>query len=81
MANRIFSAIQPTGVPSLGNYLGALRRWAAMQDSVASSRDALFCVANLHSMTNPSLSAAARLANTQQIAVILLACGIDPARR
>jgi tryptophanyl-tRNA synthetase len=44
---RIYSAIQPTGMLTLGNYLGALRRFPALQDD----NDCLFCIANMHSLT------------------------------
>ena len=44
---RIYSAIQPTGMLTLGNYLGALKRFPALQDD----NDCLFCIANMHSLT------------------------------
>ena len=44
---RILSGIQPTGTPTLGNYLGALRNWALLQDSY----DCLYMVADLHALT------------------------------
>ena len=44
---RILSGIQPTGTPTLGNYLGALRNWALLQNSY----DCLYMVADLHALT------------------------------
>ena len=43
----IFSAMQPSGEPTLGNYLGALKNWVSLQDDY----DCIFCVADLHSIT------------------------------
>ena len=42
-----FSAIQPTGTFTLGNYLGALRHWAKLQDDY----NAIFCIADEHALT------------------------------
>ena len=44
---RILSGIQPTGTPTLGNYIGAVRNWAALQDQF----DCLYMVADLHALT------------------------------
>ncbi|MFL6243881.1 MAG: tryptophan--tRNA ligase, partial [Acidimicrobiia bacterium] len=72
---RVFSGIQPTGEMHLGNYLGAVRRWAADQDH----QDAIYCVVDLHAMTVP-YSPAELSARTRQTAVLLMAAGLDPAR-
>jgi tryptophanyl-tRNA synthetase len=72
---RVFSGIQPTGEMHLGNYLGAVRRWAADQDR----QDAIYCVVDLHAMTVP-YSPAKLSARTRQTAVLLMAAGLDPAR-
>ena len=45
---RILSGMQPTGVPHLGNYLGALRQWVAMQDE----DDCFYCIVDLHALIN-----------------------------
>ena len=112
-ARRVFSGIQPTGVPHLGNYLGAIVNWVRLQDhgldsvtagggggtaaptapastsaaaAAAAPRaaapprdDVVFCVVDLHAMTQPydprALHAACRLT-----AASLIACGIDPRR-
>jgi tryptophanyl-tRNA synthetase len=72
---RVFSGIQPSGTPHLGNYLGAIRHWAAEQDVY----DNIFCVVNLHALTVPQDPIELR-ANTYQLAATLLACGLDPKR-
>lgn len=73
MPKRIFSGIQPTGNIHLGNYLGALRNWVALQHEYES----FFCIVNLHAITvpqDPKLLAA----KTRELARIYLAAGIDP---
>ena len=70
---RIFSGIQPSGIPQLGNYLGAVRNWVALQDS----HECLYCVVDLHAITvwqDPKTLAQ----QTRELAASLLACGIDP---
>ncbi|MEX0706232.1 MAG: hypothetical protein WD041_06385, partial [Nitriliruptoraceae bacterium] len=47
---RVFSGIQPSGVLHLGNHLGALVNWVAMQDE----SDCVYCVVDLHAMTSPT---------------------------
>ncbi len=44
---RVFSGIQPSGIPTLGNYLGAIRNWVALQ----AEPDCLWCVVDLHAIT------------------------------
>ena len=73
MTKRIFSGAQPTGNVHLGNYLGALRNWVALQHEYES----FFCIVNLHAITlpqNPQLLAE----KTRDLAKIYLAVGIDP---
>jgi tryptophanyl-tRNA synthetase len=70
---RIFSGAQPTGNLHLGNYLGALRNWVALQHEYES----FFCIVNLHAITarqDPNLLAQ----KTKELAQIYLAVGIDP---
>ena len=72
---RVFSGIQPTGDFHIGNYVGALRNWARMQDEY----DTIYCVVDFHAMTTPYAPeefAAARL----ETAKMVLASGIDPER-
>ena len=51
---RVVSGIQPTGNLHLGNYLGAIRNWAAMQDSLEPGSEALFFLADLHALSQPA---------------------------
>ncbi|KAM6979170.1 LOW QUALITY PROTEIN: tryptophan--tRNA ligase, mitochondrial [Tautogolabrus adspersus] len=73
---RVFSGIQPTGVPHLGNYLGALENWVALQSQYPS---VLYSIVDLHSITQPQDPAQLR-SNILDMAASLLACGIDPER-
>src|ERR1043165_7479040 len=70
---RIFSGAQPTGNVHLGNYLGALRNWVALQHEYES----FFCIVNLHAITLPQ-NPAALAEKTRDLARIYLAVGIDP---
>ena len=70
---RIFSGIQPSGVPTLGNYLGALRNWVSLQRGHA----CIYCVVDLHAITQPH-DPATLAAATREMTASLLACGIDP---
>jgi tryptophanyl-tRNA synthetase len=72
---RILSGIQPSGVPTLGNYLGAIRNWVALQDT----HECLFCVVDLHAITTFQAPAQLR-AQILEMTATLLACGIDPGR-
>ena len=75
---RVFSGIKPSGGLTLGNYLGAIKRWVDMQDT-GGFDDTIFCVVDLHAITvwqDP-----ADLANgTREVAAGMLASGIDPAK-
>lgn len=75
MTMRIFSGIQPTGQLHLGNYLGAIRNWVAMQHQAES----LYCVVNLHAMTT-GFDAPALRGGTRTLTAALVACGIEPER-
>lgn len=70
---RIFSGAQPTGNVHLGNYLGALRNWVALQHDYES----FFCIVNLHAITFPQ-DPKVLAAKTRELARIYLAVGIDP---
>lgn len=48
------SGIQPTGVPHLGNYIGAIQNWTRLQQDA--SKQCIFSVVDLHSLTNPASS-------------------------
>ncbi|NKC34630.1 tryptophan--tRNA ligase [Falsiroseomonas selenitidurans] len=72
---RVFSGIQPSGVPTLGNYLGAIRNWVPMQDT----HESIFCVVDLHAITQwQDPKELAR--QTREMAAALIACGLDPRR-
>lgn len=68
----IFSAIQPSGTITLGNYLGALRNWVKLQDEF----DCIFALADLHTITVRQEPAKFR-ANIYEAYALLLACGIE----
>ena len=73
---RVLSGIQPTADSfHLGNYLGALRQWVALQDSY----DAFYCVVDLHAITVPQEPAELRQ-RTRVAAAQLFAAGLDPDR-
>lgn len=72
---RALSCIQPTGIPTLGNYLGALRNWVNLQEEM----DCAFAVADLHSITVRQEPAKLRRQIYEMFA-LLLALGLDPER-
>jgi tryptophanyl-tRNA synthetase len=71
--NRIFSGVQPTGNLHLGNYLGAIRNWVAMQRDY----DCIFCIVDLHALTVAQKPEDLR-AHTREVAAAYIAAGIDP---
>jgi tryptophanyl-tRNA synthetase len=73
MSKRIFSGAQPTGNLHIGNYLGALRNWVALQHEY----DSIFCVVDLHAITIPQ-DPVKLVAKTREVARIYLAAGVDP---
>jgi tryptophanyl-tRNA synthetase len=75
MKKRIFSGIQPSGIPTLGNYLGAIRNWVALQKQ----HECIYCVVDLHAITTWQ-QPAALCQQTREMTATLLACGIDPDR-
>jgi len=70
---RIFSGAQPTGELHIGNYLGALKNWVALQDEY----EAFYCIVNLHAITLPQDPKVLRQ-KTLDLARIYLAAGVDP---
>jgi len=72
---RVFSGSQPTGALHLGNYLGAIRNYVAMQET----HDCIYCVVDLHAITARQQRAELRR-NTIDVANMFLACGVDPER-
>ncbi len=76
-APRIFSGVQPTGNLHLGNYLGAIKRFAELQ----SDFPCIYCVVDLHAVTQPPSvwgGPEGLTANTREVASAYLAAGIDP---
>ena len=72
-ANRVFSGVQPTGNLHLGNYLGAIRKFVALQES----HDCIYCVVDMHAITvwqDPAELAR----NTREVTAAFIAAGIDP---
>ena len=72
---RIYSAIQPSGMLTLGNYLGALKNWVSLQEKY----DCIYTVADLHAITVRQDTAAFRKRILETYA-LLIAVGIDPER-
>ena len=71
----VFSGMQPTNTLHLGNYLGALKNWVRLQETM----DCLYCVVDMHAITvetDPKALAAA----TREVAAAYVASGVDPAR-
>ncbi|KAK3692693.1 putative tryptophanyl-tRNA synthetase [Podospora appendiculata] len=75
----IFSGIQPTGVPHLGNYLGALKQWKRMQDEADPGTTLLFSIVDLHALTMPRRMGTLAQGKREMLAA-LLAVGLDPQR-
>lgn len=73
MPQRIFSGIQPSGILHLGNYLGAIKNWVALEEK----HEPIFCVVDLHAITVPQKPEELR-EKTLEVAKIYLAAGIDP---
>src|ERR1700733_5328259 len=72
---RVFSGMKPTNGLHLGNYLGALVKFVALQDKY----EALYCVVDLHALTadhDPAMIAG----NTRDVAAAYIASGVDPKR-
>jgi len=72
---RVFSGIQPSGELHIGNWLGAIANWVRLQDR----HECLFCVVDLHAITG-KYEAATLADRTREMAIGLLAAGIDPVR-
>lgn len=69
----IFSGVQPSGLLTIGNYLGAIKNWTTLQDAY----DCLYCVVNLHAITVRQNPADLRR-RTYETLAIYIACGLDP---
>jgi len=74
---RVFSGIQPTGEPHIGNYFGAMRNYVRLGEQ--HGREAIYCIVDLHAPTNPLAYAPATLARlTYEMALANMAVGLDP---
>lgn len=69
----IFSGMQPSGVPHIGNYFGAIKNWAALQDDY----NCLYCIVDLHAITIRQDPETLRK-NTLNALALYIACGLDP---
>ncbi|MDK8842354.1 tryptophan--tRNA ligase, partial [Aerococcus urinae] len=67
---RIFSGVQPSGTPTIGNYVGALKQFVDLQDQF----DTYYCVVNEHAITVPQDPETLRK-NTRSLAALYLALG------
>jgi tryptophanyl-tRNA synthetase len=72
---RVFSGIQPSGEMHIGNWLGAIRSYAALQDANA----CLYCIVDQHAITG-RYDVASLASRTREMAISLLAAGVDPDR-
>lgn len=75
----VFSGIQPTGIPHLGNYVGALRQWAQLQDQEPEDTKLIYSIVDLHAITTPQQPEKLKQWKRESLAA-LLAIGIDPER-
>jgi tryptophanyl-tRNA synthetase len=73
----VFSGIQPTGIPHLGNYLGALKNWVGLQSSLQST--IYYCIVDLHAITVPYDCDILRK-DREEMWYVLHAVGIDMQR-
>ena len=69
----VFSGVQPSGVLTIGNYIGAIRNWVELQDEY----NCYYCVVDQHAITVPQVPKDLRR-NTLDVLALLLAAGIDP---
>ncbi len=72
---RVFSGIQPSGELHIGNYLGAVKNWVALQHE----QESFFCIVNYHAITVAYAPEDLRR-RTREMAISLLASGLDPAK-
>lgn len=75
----VFSGIQPTGIPHLGNYVGALRQWVQLQQTEPAETKLIYSIVDLHAITTPQPPGQLRRWKREALAA-LLAIGIDPDR-
>ena len=73
--DRVFSGVQPSGLPHVGNYLGAFGNYIAMQEAY----EAIYCIVDYHALTSTHDAELIRR-STHEMALGLLALGLDPER-
>ena len=75
----VFSGVQPSGNLHIGNYIGALKQWANIQQSATSNQqlDLFFCIVDLHAITVPQDPKQLR-EKVLEVAALYISCGIDP---
>lgn len=73
MKKIVFSAVQPTGIPTIGNYVGSIKNWVEMQDEY----DCIYSLADLHTLTVKQVPAELRQRSYELLA-LYLAAGVDP---
>ncbi|GBF04193.1 tryptophanyl-tRNA synthetase [Deinococcus aerius] len=74
---RVFSGIQPTGDPHIGNYFGAMKNYVRLGEEYG--KNSIYCVVDLHAPTNPNAYDPRQLAaRTLEMAVANMAAGLDP---
>ena len=72
---KVFSGVQPSGILTIGNYLGAIRHFVRLQETA----ECLFCIVDLHALTVPRDPEALRR-DTRTVANLYMACGLRPER-
>ena len=70
---RVFSGVQPSGDPQLGNYIGAFKQWVERQDE----KENFFCIVDLHAITS-SFDPEDLRRQSRELAAVLFACGLSP---
>ncbi|MCQ9209149.1 tryptophan--tRNA ligase [Granulicatella seriolae] len=73
MKKKIFSGVQPSAIPTIGNYIGAMKHFVALQDDY----DCTYCIVNQHAITVPQNPKKLK-EQTRSLAALYLALGIDP---
>ena len=71
----LFSGIQPSGTPTIGNYIGAMQQFIAMQET----HECFFCIVDQHAITVPQDRALLRQ-QTRSLAALYIAIGLDPSK-
>lgn len=73
MKKKVFSGVQPSGMLTIGNYIGAIKNFVALQDEY----DATYCIVNQHAITVPQDPEELKM-RTRGLAALYVACGVDP---